>query len=226
MYDKKYSKYSQIRYSDSRYEAANYINDNRFRNLQEIDSNFFEINMGRQNISLNLPNNIGHHILCLAKMTMLSFYYDFCCIFFRVDHMSLIEMDTDSLFFCHTYKSIDELVRDNMKDEYNRLVYGSCFKKLVNGKEVPDLDLEVKPAIDYLNVQDESLKGRIVYGNYYLPRKCCRDHEKLVDSRTTEQFKLEMKISAQDGVMYCLNSKTYVAHSDEMNFTKLSSKSI
>ena len=227
---KNLQKYSSIKYSDNKYDAANMINDSRFRNLEEIDTDFFEMNFGRKHIKMNLPTYIGHHILCLAKKTMLSFFYDYMCIFFKVKHLELIQMDTDSLYFCHTYKTIDELVRDDMKSTYDKLVYGSCFKKKIckDGEEkmVPDLDIEVKPALDHLDNDDPSLKGKVIFGDYYLCRGCCSDHFKLVDSRTIGQFKLEMEISASDGVMLCLNSKTYVAHSDLMNFTKLSSKGL
>ena len=206
------------------------VNDVRFRHLEEIDENFYEFDFGRRHITMNLPTYIGHNILCLAKKTMLSFFYDFACRYFKINCMSLIQMDTDSLYFCHTFKTIDELVRDDMKSEYNRLVYGSCFKKkiIVDGQEklVPDLDLEVKPGIDHLDNADSSLKGKVLFGDYYLCRGCCSDHSKLVDSRTIGQFKLEMEISASDGVMLCLNSKTYVANSDLMNFTKISSKGL
>lgn len=222
--------YTSLQYTDDRFKAANIVNKTTFRDLEEIDKDFFEINLGKDRIKLNLATYIGHHILCLAKRTMLSFYYDFCMIFFKSEHMALAQMDTDSLYFFHTFKSLDELVRPEMKQEYEKLVYGSCFqKKIYDGHEekwVPDLNLEVKPALDKIDVNDVSLRETTVFGNYYLPRKCCLEHEKIVDSRTCGQFKLEMEISASDGVMHCLNSKSYVAHSEETNFTKLSSKGL
>ena len=223
-------RYSSIKYTSDKYEAANMINSTRFKDMEEISPDMFEMNFGRKNIKMDLPNYIGHHILCLAKKTMLSFWYDFACKFFKIDHMSLIQMDTDSLYFCHTYNSIDDLVKDEMKSEYNRLVYGSCFKKKVtiDGQErmEANLDLEVRPGLDHLECSDPSLKDKIVFGDYYLCRQCCDSHKKLVDSRTIGQFKLEMEISAKDGIMLCLNSKTYVAHSNSMNFTKMSSKGL
>lgn len=227
---KNLQRYTSLKYTDDKFAAANMVNQSNFKDLEQIDNNFFEINLGKNNINLNLPTYIGHNILCLAKRTMLSFYYDFCMVFFKPEKMALIQMDTDSLYFCHTCNSLDELVRSEMKSEYDELVYGSCFKKEVHDenevKLKPNLNLEVKPALDAFDVDDENLKETTVFGNYYLPRKCCFEHEKLVDSRTCGQFKLEMEISASDGVMHCLNSKSYVAHSDLTNFTKLSSKGL
>lgn len=54
----------------------------RFRNLTELDNNYFEIEFAKSRISLDLSIQIGYVIFQYAKLRMLEFYYD--CLHYTV----------------------------------------------------------------------------------------------------------------------------------------------
>ena len=223
-------KYTSIKYTSSKYDAALMINDCRFKDLTSLDSNLWEVNLARRRLSINIPTYLGHHILCLSKRTLLAFYYDYINKYWDPTKYNLLQCDTDSLYLKLSEKNVDNLVRDDMKEKYFFHVYGSCFKinkKDENGvsKLVPNLELEIKPSIDYLDVKDSSLIGKKVFGDYYLLRRCCPEHFKF-DSRTSSLFKEELSLDSDDGIMISLNSKCYICNSNDAGILKISCKGI
>ena len=100
-----------------------HMNNPRFRNLNELGNDVFELEMGKSSISLNQPTQIGFHILQLAKLRMLEFYYDFFDKYISRKHFELIEMDTDSLYFALSSRNMDSLVRPELLAEYQAEKY-------------------------------------------------------------------------------------------------------
>ena len=64
--------------------------------MDEIEE-YYEIEMGKKQIILNLPIQLGYFILQYAKMKMLSFYFDFMDIYVDRSDFEYGEMDTVSI---------------------------------------------------------------------------------------------------------------------------------
>ena len=54
----------------------------------------------------------------LAKLRLLEFYHDFLDSYIDRRDFELIQMDTDSLYIALSEKSIDDIVKPEMRDEY------------------------------------------------------------------------------------------------------------
>ena len=56
---------------------SNKINNPRFKDLEELYSNSYEVTSAKRDIKLDLPLQIDCTVYQLAKLRMLEFYYDF-----------------------------------------------------------------------------------------------------------------------------------------------------
>ena len=67
---------------------------------------------------INRPFQIGIVVYQLAKLRMLKVYYD--CLDYFVDRrdFELIQMDTDSLYFALSHKTLEEAIRPEQFDEF------------------------------------------------------------------------------------------------------------
>ena len=111
-------KYTSLKYTSSKYDAALMINDSRFKDLTSLDSDLWEINLARRKLVINIPTYLGHHILCLSKRTLLAFYYDYINKYWDPTKYGLLQCDTDSLYLKLSEKNVDNLVRKEMKEKY------------------------------------------------------------------------------------------------------------
>ena len=91
-------KHQEVLYLTSEGKAQQKVNDPRFRKLDDVTDELFELEMAKKTISLDLPVQLGYHILQLAKLRMLQFYYDFMCKFCDPRDFEYLEMDTDSAY--------------------------------------------------------------------------------------------------------------------------------
>ena len=78
-----------------------------FDDMEEI-GDAFEIEFRKEKVTINRPFQIGIVVYQLANLRMLKFYYD--CLDYFVDRrdFELIQMDTDSLYFALSHKTLDE----------------------------------------------------------------------------------------------------------------------
>ena len=69
------------------------------------------------------PIQIGCAVYLLAKLRMLQFYYD--CLDKYVDRSDFqyIEMDTDSAYLAFSATKLDDVIRPEMKEEYEKDKY-------------------------------------------------------------------------------------------------------
>ena len=158
------TKHRDIKYLKGKLNAAVIVNDNRFRKLSEIDNeeDYFEAELNKKFITLDLPIQIGFTILQFAKLRILQFYYDFLCYFIDRSNFELGEMDTDSIYFAITEKTLEDVVKPEKKHEFYNLIYENCK------------DIDIIPS----------------EGKFYIPRKCCDKHYKW-DSKVPGIFKIE-----------------------------------
>ncbi|MCG7866661.1 MAG: hypothetical protein JAY74_09850, partial [Candidatus Thiodiazotropha taylori] len=158
------SKHSDVKYVQGENETCLKINDPLFRNLECLDQEeqYYEVEMAKRKIRLDLPIQLGYFILQYAKLRMLEFYYDFMDSYVDRSDFEYCEMDTDSAYMAISGSRLEDIIKPEMKAEYDRGLRGYCT----------DIDIEADNQ------------------HHWFPRTCCSVHAKY-DKRTPGLFKLE-----------------------------------
>ena len=99
-------------------EAPEMVNEARFRKLQQIDKEVYEVEMAKKEIRYDLPLQIGFFVYSYAKLRMLQFYYDFLDKFIDRQDFEYVEMDTDSAYVALAGKSLEELVKPHLRGQF------------------------------------------------------------------------------------------------------------
>lgn len=157
------TKFRKVIYVRGRRQMGQEVNDPRFRKLTELDTTYFEVEKGHRTISQNMPTQLGFFVLTYAKEKMLDFYYSFLCAYIPRCRFHFIQMDTDSAYIGIAGKTLDEVIREDRKEEYRRLLTGNCSKKVARVKE-----------------------------QEWVPRTCCEEDARY-DLRTRGLFKIEFQ---------------------------------
>ena len=92
--------------------TSSLINNKRFRQLEVVTDNAYEIEMSKGVVTNTLPLNIGFFVYQYVKIRMLQFYYDFVDRYVERHLFQYCEMDTDSAYIALAGESIDDLVVD------------------------------------------------------------------------------------------------------------------
>ena len=123
-----------VSYTDDEAVVDRALRSYWFEDLDEIGS-AYEIHRRKQKIEITRPFQIGITVYQLAKLRMLEFYYDFLDHFVDRRSFELLQMDTDSLYMGIAGKNLDDVVRPELREEFE-----GCKKKwLVVGQvEWPD----------------------------------------------------------------------------------------
>ena len=140
------------------------MNDPRFQKLEclDLEEQYYEVEMAKRKIKLDLPIHLGYFVLQNAKVRMLEFYFDFMDVYVDRSDFEYCEMDTDSAYMAISGSSLEEVIKPEMKEQYERGLNGFCT--------------------------DEDIEADAVY--HWFPRMCCAKHAKF-DKRTPGLFKLE-----------------------------------
>ena len=72
----------------------------------------------KKTIKLNLPIQVGFFVYQYAKLRMLQFYYDFLDKYLDRSDFQMCEMDTDSAYIAISEKSVESLVKPELKAEF------------------------------------------------------------------------------------------------------------
>ena len=88
-----------------------------FDNLEEIGG-AYEIEELKRRVMIKRPYQCGIAVYQLAKLRMLKFYYDFLDRYFSRQDFELSYKDTDSFYQAMSGDSLDEIVRPEMRQEY------------------------------------------------------------------------------------------------------------
>ena len=159
------TKHSWVKYIKGEHQAKLCMNDKMFRDVSALDNGTFEVQMAKNQITLDLPIQIGFFILQYAKLRMLQFFYDFMLVFVDQSDFQLTEMDTDSLCMAISGESLNEVVKEDREPK---------LQDAINNKEKCGLDVVYE--LDCVT--------------HFLPRICCERH-KIYDQKTPGLFKLE-----------------------------------
>ena len=88
-----------------------------FSDLDEIGQ-AYELESRKPRITIRRPFQIGIAVYQLAKLRMLEFYYDFLDRYFDRRDLELIQMDTDSNYIAISGKKLEDIVRPELKAEF------------------------------------------------------------------------------------------------------------
>ena len=119
-------KHQDVAYVQGRGAAQIKFNDPRFRKCTSIGSDLFELEMAKNKIVMDLPIQLGYHILQLAKLRMLEFKYDFMDKFCVPNSFEYIEMDTDSAYMALAGKKLEDIIKPDMMTSYKSSIEGRC----------------------------------------------------------------------------------------------------
>ena len=122
------TKHRNIKYVQGENETSFKVNDPLFRKLDCLDSEeqYYEVEMAKKKIKLDLPIQLGYFILQYAKLRMLEFYYDFMSLYVDRSDFEYCEMDTDSAYMAISGSSLDDVIKPEMKERYLRGLHGFC----------------------------------------------------------------------------------------------------
>ena len=88
-----------------------------FEDLDEIGA-AYELESRKPRITIRRPFQIGIAVYQLAKLRMLQFYYDFLDRYLDRRDFELIQMDTDSNYLAISGKKLEDIVKPEMKAEF------------------------------------------------------------------------------------------------------------
>ena len=90
-----------------------------FEDLEEI-GDAYKIEFRKNKVTINRPFQVGIVVYQLAKKRMLVFYYDFLDHYLDRRDYELIQMDTDSMYFALSYKTLKEAVNPELQLQFER----------------------------------------------------------------------------------------------------------
>ncbi len=156
------TKHQSIKIAKSENDLMVKINDPLFRQMTKLSDSCFEVVLGKKNITLDIPIQVGFFVLQYAKQHMLSFYYDFMDTYVERSDFQYIEMDTDSAYMALSTPSLELAIKDDMREDFIQTLNQNCNDAAYSS--------------DYKKV--------------WFPRTCCNRHSTF-DSRTPGLFKKE-----------------------------------
>ena len=162
------------------------INNKRFRQLDVVTDDAYEITSSKARVTYDLPHHIGFFVYQYAKLRMLQFYYDFVARYVDRSLFQYCEMDTDSAYIALAGESIDDLVAPEHREHY--------FRNMSQWLPAECCD----------NHKDDYVHTRLAGRTWTATEPCCIAR-KAYDKRTPGLFKIEW---CGDGFIG-LCSKTY-----------------
>ena len=89
---------------------------------EELNEDIYEVQKGKRTIKHDLPLHVGIAVYSYAKLRMLEFW-KFINKYLDNDLYQFMEMDTDSLYIAFARDTIDECVKDGLKDDWKKEKY-------------------------------------------------------------------------------------------------------
>ena len=96
------------------------VQDNHFYDMTELPDGYYEVEKTKKKINLALPIHIDVFILNYAKLRMLEFYYDFLDYYLSREDFQIMEMDTDSNCLGTTAENVEDLIKPELKEQFER----------------------------------------------------------------------------------------------------------
>ena len=96
-----------------------HVNNPMFKTMNELNCGMYEVEKLKKKVKLDLPIQIGIAVYSYAKLRMLEFW-EFINKFIVNECYQLMEMDTDSLYIAFSKKTIDECVKPDLRDQWEK----------------------------------------------------------------------------------------------------------
>ena len=125
-------KHSCVEYVEGETEACKKANEPTFKAMTDLGDDYFEVEMQKKRITLDLPIQIGYFILQYAKLKMLDFYV-FLTKYVEKSDFQMLQMDTDSLYFSISGKDLGQVIKPHLKDDYTHQLQGLCSPTPISG---------------------------------------------------------------------------------------------
>lgn len=119
-------KHQKIKYVHSRGEAVMIANWQSFRKMEELGENFYEIELAKDKVTLDMPIYLGFSILQYAKLKMLEFYYDCLDFYVHREDFCYVTMDTDSAYLALSSESLMEVLKKEKREQFIQEIYHRC----------------------------------------------------------------------------------------------------
>nr|XP_026695445.1 uncharacterized protein LOC113475473 [Ciona intestinalis] len=110
----------------------NMIKRKPFVHCDEIATDLYEIHMRKEHIHQDLPIQIGVFVYDLAKLKLLQFVYDVLFLFIDPSNITLVQCDTDSMYFNLSADSLDDVIKPELRKRFFT-EYGTWFPALACG---------------------------------------------------------------------------------------------
>ena len=111
----------------AKHKNCRYVDENRFNKLKndfwfydaEEYGDKFEVIKNKKSIIQNTPVQVGFGVLQEAKLRMLQFCYDCLDKYIDRSNYQLVKMDTDSSYMALAGENFEELIKPQLRDEYD-----------------------------------------------------------------------------------------------------------
>ena len=104
-------------------EALKLINSPFFVDMTELNTNLYEVKSQHKKVYWDLPRQIGVFVYGYAKLWMCEFFYNFIKKYLDDQLYELLQMDTDSLYICLGYETIEECVIPELRNEFDSVKF-------------------------------------------------------------------------------------------------------
>ena len=110
---------SQVLYTKDEDEVDKHMRSAYFEDLEEI-GDAYKIELRKKEVKIDRPFQVGIVVYQLAKLRMLQFYYDFLDKYIDRRDFELIQMDTDSFYFALSHDTLEDAVKPELLEEFER----------------------------------------------------------------------------------------------------------
>eukprot|EP00794_Sanderia_malayensis_P004375 gene4375-biopygen3558 len=112
---------------------------NTFVRYEQVCAQVLEVESKKRRILYDQPRYIGKTIFDRAKLSVLTFVYDFLKRVLKPDHFELLETDTDSIYLGMKEDRFEDNVAEDKREEYKRLKHDYFVtEKCEFGKREPN----------------------------------------------------------------------------------------
>ena len=110
---------TKVLYTKDEDEVDKHMRSAYFEDLEEI-GDAYKIEFRKKEVKIDRPFQVGIVVYQLAKLRMLQFYYDFLDKYIDRRDFELIQMDTDSMYFALSHDTLEEAVKPELLQEFER----------------------------------------------------------------------------------------------------------
>ena len=101
-------------------EIGTEIMNKHFYSLTELPDGYYKVEKTKKKINLDLPIHLGVFILNYVKLQMLEFYHDFLDYYLHREDFEVLEMDTDSNYLGIAAENVEDLIKPEPCEEFER----------------------------------------------------------------------------------------------------------